>query len=274
MKSELAKEDWTEIANDFNGIWNFPHCLGAIDGKHIEITCPKSAGSLFFNFKGFHSIVIMAIADGNYRFTYADVGGYGSEGDAGLFSSCSIGLAINNDSLDFPDDAMIGSHKIPFFFTADDAFPLSKRIMKPYSPTAKKPLSEEEQIFNYRLSRARRCVENAFGILSARFQCLNRCLFCEPNRAQKIVSACILLHNFLITTNKNQYCPSNFADSYGPNGEFLEGGWRQCVRDFQSIQNIAVENQHNGKEIRNRLKNYLNSTHGSVSWQRKAIFLE
>ena len=36
----LAKcnaEDWKEIANEFSNKWNFPHCIGAIDGKHVVI---------------------------------------------------------------------------------------------------------------------------------------------------------------------------------------------------------------------------------------------
>jgi len=39
------KEDWINIAIDFNEIWNFPNCVGAIDGKHISIICPQGAKS-------------------------------------------------------------------------------------------------------------------------------------------------------------------------------------------------------------------------------------
>lgn len=55
---------------------------------------------------------------------------------------------------------------IPFFFVADEAFPLRENVMKPFSKPRAGHLSREERIFNYRLSRARRIIENTFGIMS------------------------------------------------------------------------------------------------------------
>lgn len=34
---QLTKEAWKKIATGFEDKWNFPHCLGSIDGKHIVI---------------------------------------------------------------------------------------------------------------------------------------------------------------------------------------------------------------------------------------------
>lgn len=54
MKNEIpamSKEDWLEIAKKFNAKWNFPNCVGAIDGKHVAIRRPTNAGSLFYNYK-------------------------------------------------------------------------------------------------------------------------------------------------------------------------------------------------------------------------------
>lgn len=47
----FADIDWLSVANQFNAKWNLPNCLGAIDGKHVAIRCPKNAGSLFYNYK-------------------------------------------------------------------------------------------------------------------------------------------------------------------------------------------------------------------------------
>lgn len=57
-----SAEEWTQIANP----WNYPNCIGAVDGKHIVMSAPPNTGSTFYNYKGTHSIVLMAIADANY----------------------------------------------------------------------------------------------------------------------------------------------------------------------------------------------------------------
>ncbi|CAH2011568.1 unnamed protein product [Acanthoscelides obtectus] len=57
---------WKELANLFEERWNFPHCLGAIDGKHIDIIPPADSGSYYYNYKGRHSMVLMAIVDARY----------------------------------------------------------------------------------------------------------------------------------------------------------------------------------------------------------------
>ncbi|XP_055922968.1 putative nuclease HARBI1 [Eupeodes corollae] len=215
---KLDAPHFVEIANQFNIQWNLPNCIGAIDGKHVAIKCPQNAGSLFYNYKGFHSIVLMAIADANYKFVYIDVGAHGSEGDANVFASTNIGKATLQDNLPFPEDMVVGNEKLPFFFVADDAFPLCKRIVKPYAPSRAKKLANEERIANYRISRARRCVENSFGILSCKWLCLSRTMFCNPDRAQKIISACCFIHNYLITNNKETYCPSKMTDYYDETG--------------------------------------------------------
>ncbi|XP_025201650.1 uncharacterized protein LOC112599113 [Melanaphis sacchari] len=61
----LTMNDWQDISNVFYLKTNFPNCLGAIDGKHIRCKNPSNSGSLFFNYKKFFSVVLMAIADTN-----------------------------------------------------------------------------------------------------------------------------------------------------------------------------------------------------------------
>lgn len=138
----------------------------------------------------FHSIVLLAVADARYRFIYVNIGAYGHEGDSTLFALSDFGKRLYAEQLDLPDDAMIGNEKLPFFVIGDDAFAMGRRLIKPFVPLKGARLTEDQRIFNYRLSRARRVVENAFGIMASKWRVLSRTMTCNPERAKKIVNAC------------------------------------------------------------------------------------
>lgn len=152
-----AEEDWKTIASDFYNKWNFPNCIGCIDGKHIRIKCPKSTGSIYHNFKGYFSVVMQAIADANYRFIAIEVGAYGKQNDGGTFADSNVYQRLEANNLGIPQNENIPSTDIsaPFVLLGDDAYPLKRYLLKPYS---RQRLTVEERVFNYRLSRARRCV--------------------------------------------------------------------------------------------------------------------
>lgn len=125
---------------------------------------PENSGTLFFNYKGSFSNVLMAVVDANYKFILANVGGYGSQHDSGIFMRTRWAGKFAEKSMRVPESEFLPNTniKFPYYLVADSAFPLNNYIMKPYHGDF---LSEREQIFNYRLSRGRRVVENAFGIL-------------------------------------------------------------------------------------------------------------
>ena len=84
-------EDWIHIAEKYEEECNFPHCLGAIDGKHIMIECPANAGSAYYNYKNFHSIVLLKICGANYCFSFVHIGAYGgSKGTSCNVLACSL----------------------------------------------------------------------------------------------------------------------------------------------------------------------------------------
>jgi hypothetical protein len=167
MPAPSTPQEWKTVAESFATNWNFYNCLGAIDGKHINIRCPPNGGSLYYNYKGFHSIVLMAVVDGDYKFIYVDVGANGSCSDGGVFINTSLREAIEDGTAGIPDPQPLPNddQDVPFAFVGDDAFPLRSWLMKPFPH---RQMTRSERIFNYRLSRARRVVENAFGILAHR----------------------------------------------------------------------------------------------------------
>ncbi|XP_011858800.1 PREDICTED: uncharacterized protein LOC105556330, partial [Vollenhovia emeryi] len=69
--SELARK---VIAHDYMDRWNFPNCLGAMDGKHCLIDPPLQSGSSYFNYKEKFSIVLLGLVDAELRFIFVDVG--------------------------------------------------------------------------------------------------------------------------------------------------------------------------------------------------------
>lgn len=85
-----------EVADDFKNKWNYPCCIGALDGKHIALRQPPASGSEYFNYKHFFSVLLMAVVDANYKFIYVDVGAPGRAGDAGVYSDCSFREALVN----------------------------------------------------------------------------------------------------------------------------------------------------------------------------------
>ena len=159
-----SQDDWRKLANDFWNLWGFPLCLGVIN-------CPPNSGSSFYNYKGTFSIVLMAVSDARYIFTYVDIGDYGRQNDYSVFNNSSFGDALNNGNLNIPTDDFLPNKgtRARFCFVADEAFPLKETIQQPYPG---KNLTEKLRIFNYRLSRARGVVENASGILSGRWRFL------------------------------------------------------------------------------------------------------
>ena len=87
MTCPTSPEDWLEVESVFHQRWNIPHALGSLDGKHISIRCPRQGGSLYHNYKGFHSIVLLALVDGDYKFLWVNLRAAGSSSDAQIFKS-------------------------------------------------------------------------------------------------------------------------------------------------------------------------------------------
>ena len=86
--------------------------------------------------------------------------------------------------------------------------------------------AEDKAVFNYRLSRARRIIENSFGILANRWRIFRQPIIAKPERAVIYTKAAIALHNYLRTTESSVYCPPGFVDAEDGTGNIVNGSWR------------------------------------------------
>ena len=256
---------WEKIEQVFARRWDFPNCIGALDGKHIQITCPPNSVSTYFNYKGFYSIHLLALVDATYRFIIVDIGQFGSNADGGVFRKSNLGERFYNNELDIPppkelpNAGIIG--ELPHCFVGDEAFGLHHNLMRPY-PRGKKgtKIPKDQLMFNYRLSRARRCVENAFGILAQRFRLFNGRIQMKPENVKRVVKACVVLHNYL-RDNKG----------YLKTSVNLNPDREPYLPHDGPVQDLAHVGYHSAREvraIRDSFKRYFNGL-GKVPWQKR-----
>lgn len=241
-----------------------------IDGKHIVLQSPMNSGSEYINYKGTFSVVLMALVDADYCFTFADVGCQGRISDGGVFRNCSLFKKLDENQLNIPSDKPLPGKEtpIPYVFVADDAFSLNPHLMKPYPGVYSK--GSPQRIFNYRLSRARRVVENVFGIMASVFRVFRKPMLLEPQKVSTIVMACVLLHNFLCKsrTSSLKYAMRDMFDVENEN-EFIPGSWRHEQNDITSmlpIRKIPRKSGDEAKTVRDNFADYF-ITNGRVPWQ-------
>ncbi|CAN7991401.1 unnamed protein product [Ixodes hexagonus] len=167
----------------------------------------------FRNYKGFFSIVLMALVDAELNFIFVDVGRNGRMNDSGIWGACKLKEALERQPSILPDAELLPQSRdsAPYVIVGDEGFGLKPYLMRPY-PAAE--LTTDKRLFNYRLSRARRTSENAFGVLVNRWQIYRSPLRHEPNRAIDIVLATVALHNFLRSkrTTRQLYTPQDSLD--------------------------------------------------------------
>lgn len=141
---------------------------------------------------------------------YVNVGAKGRGSDGGIFQNSILYNALETNSFAIPKN---------FTILADDAFPLKKYLMKSYS---RRNMSQAERIYNYRVSRGRRVVENAFGILVSKFRLFGNPISLKLETLYNVVFACCAIHNWLKNTNP-RYVMGNLIDYEDENHHVFPG---------------------------------------------------
>lgn len=255
---------WNTVASEFWEKWQFPNCIGALDGKHVTIQAPKLSGSLYWNYKHSYSIVLLALVDPCYNFIVVDVGAYAKNSDGGIFLNSNFGRALKHGQLNVPRSrALPGTNvELPMVIVGDEGFPLKSYMMRPYPG---KGLTDNKRIFNYRLTRARRISENAFGILVQKFRIFSRRLQGNPENITTLITAACVLHNFIRQNEGSNMVPLNESND-GAESTRLPG--RAC--NLQNLPHLRGGATGEAFAVREQLKDFFNSPGGSVEWQARA----
>ena len=271
VKLPSCSWEWLQISETFLSRWNFPNCLGAIDGKHIQIRPPPDTRSEYFNYKKTFSIILLAVAGPEYECTYADIGSNGRMNDWGVWNASDMRKRIEDDDLGIPAPKPLpfGWIKVPYLFVGDDVFTLKTYMMKPYP---QKNLTEERRVYNYRHSGARMISENLFGILANKWLIFQQPLNLSPEKSSTITKCVLVLYNFIRRNSRNAYTPPSLIDYIDENGRLVRGSWRSDqenpVGDFSAAipSEVGRKASRSAKAIREPFTEYF-MNEGCMEWQ-------
>nr|CAH7719250.1 unnamed protein product [Callosobruchus chinensis] len=202
----------------------------------------------------------MAIANANYEIIYCHMGTNGRISDGGVIEQTTFYQKLMNGQLNLPKAEKIinSATELPYVFIADEAFHLRPDFLKPF-PQGN--LSKEKKIYNYRLSRARRIIENVFGII------INMSL----DRIDLVVLTCAVLHNFLRRKCSDSYPAGESLDTENWVSSTINVGLRMNPDIVSGLHNGPNRNYtREANESRNIFLRYFNND-GKVNWQDKMI---
>lgn len=259
-----SEDDWKQLAKRFGDLWDYPFAVGALDGKHIALVNPANSGSMYYNYKGFPSIVLMALSDADSCFTLVDCGQYGRVCDAGVYQNSVISDLLERNQLNIPNAYFkinTSDEQIPFMIVGDEAFPLNTYLMRPF---AARTLNDDRRIYNYRHSRARRSVECAFGILAKKFEVFQRPMRLQPDKAVVVTNAATVLHNYV--RRRDGYMTDRTSsvkyDTFqNPADGFI---------NLQPLHGTRFADDAVG--LRDAITEFFCDPQGSVEWQHQHVF--
>ncbi|XP_046346885.2 putative nuclease HARBI1 [Haliotis rufescens] len=189
----------------FGNIAGFPNVVGCIDGTFIRIQRPTTNEGDFVNRKGYHSLNVQMCCDANFCITSCNASWPGSVHDSRIFRTSALCRQFEN-----------GQYK--GFLLGDSGYPCRWFLLTPLL----NPTNRAEERYNGSLCRTRVLIEQTFGVLKRRFQCLHNELRATPRQAVTYVVACVVLHNLgiergdIINHDENLMPPSSNVNNYVP----------------------------------------------------------
>ena len=233
-----------KVVDGFFTQWGVPNCVGAIDGSHIPIAAPAGNHTDYYNRKGHYSIILQGLVDANYCFLDVYIGWPGSVHDARVFAHSPLYMRITEGNSLPHKTLRIHGVDVPLFIIGDSAYPLNTWLMKPFPHNG--VLTHEQKTYNYRLSRARIVVENAFGRLKARWRRLMKRNDMQIHHIPNVIAAACILHNM---------CELH--------GERFNDSWLQAVQADDSIDpppSVCRDGRNERpKQVRDALVHYFAS---------------
>ncbi|CAJ0602175.1 unnamed protein product [Cylicocyclus nassatus] len=182
---EVARKTQARFSVLMQDVYNDSVCLEA-----------RPLWKYYWNYKHYHSIILLAICDCDYRFMAYDVGAPGRRGDAGVFRNSAIKRWLERHDDVFPPTRGLGRvGPVQYHFLVDGGFAQGPRFIRPYREP--ETTTGDRRRFNRQLSGARHMIESTFGLLAQRFQILMTRMTLTPERAKRLVVSLMILHNML-----------------------------------------------------------------------------
>lgn len=146
-------------------------------------------------------------------------------------------------------------NEFPYYFVADNAFPLRRNLMRPYP---EKKITNKKRIFNYRLSRGRKTIECTFGMMTQKFQILLTPIRCRKyDTIISIIKCVCVLHNFIRKKDGIPYTISN-----------IEENQTKDPRTISTVdENLNIDITCSPQILRDYLANYFLKPRVALPWQ-------
>lgn len=222
----MTENEWTDVAKDYNTIWNIPNCYGVLAAKYIR-GVQKS-----YQTTNSPNALLLAIVDAKNNFLFIDINKNDGVDETDLFTKSNFNkFLLKSDEFNLPTDHI---------FAADKMFPLRNNIMIPYCED--QSLDDSKNSFNNRLSQVRLAADNAFGLLTARFKLLSKPINLQLNRLEIVMKAACALHNWINQTTEGDppYIDENLINSeMRQMGKIVPVNWHLQFGGLSDAMNVA-----------------------------------